>query len=180
MDLWSMCSRFSHLRELRIQHQGRPYRILYGFDPERNALLLIGGDKTGNDRWYEIFVPIADRLYKEHLKELEKDNMAKARNFNELRAKMSPERRARSEALAREMLADMPLNELRAARNLTQEHLAAILRIKQSNVSKMERRTDMYIGTLAKFIEAMGGQLEIRANFPDGSVRITQFSQEPR
>ena len=106
--------------------------------------------------------------------------MAKARNFNELRAKMSPERRARSEALAREMLADMPLDELRAARNLTQEHLASILRIKQSNVSKMERRTDMYIGTLAKFIEAMGGQLEIRANFPDGSVRITQFSQEPK
>jgi DNA-binding Xre family transcriptional regulator len=103
--------------------------------------------------------------------------MAKARNYNELRAKMSPERRARSEARAQEMLANMPLDELRAARHLTQEHLAEILKIKQSNVSKMERRTDMYIGTLAKFIEAMGGQLEIRANFPDGSVRITQFSQ---
>jgi hypothetical protein len=64
-------SRYSHLRELRIQHQGRPYRILYAFDPDRNALLLIGGDKTGDDRWYEIFVPIADRLYREHLKELE-------------------------------------------------------------------------------------------------------------
>ena len=64
-------SQYSHLRELRIQHQGRPYRILYAFDPDRNALLLIGGDKTGNDRWYEVFVPIADRLYREHLKELE-------------------------------------------------------------------------------------------------------------
>src|SRR5450432_187204 len=104
--------------------------------------------------------------------------MAKARNFNELRAKMSPESRARSEAMAREALANMSLDQLRAARELTQEHLAAILRIKQASVSKMERRADMYIGTLAKFIEAMGGQLEIRANFPDGSVRITQFSQE--
>jgi DNA-binding transcriptional regulator YiaG len=103
--------------------------------------------------------------------------MAKARNFNELRAKMSPERRAHGEAMAREMLANMPLDELRAARNLTQEHLASLLHIKQASVSKMERRADMYIGTLSKFIEAMGGQLEIRANFPDGSVRIDQFSQ---
>jgi DNA-binding transcriptional regulator YiaG len=104
--------------------------------------------------------------------------MAKARNFKELRAKMPPEAQDRSEALAREMLASMPLDELRAARNLTQEHLAALLRIKQASVSKMERRTDMYIGTLSKFIEAMGGQLEIRAIFPDGSVRITQFSRD--
>ena len=101
-----------------------------------------------------------------------------ARNFNELRAKMSPERRALNEAEAKRMLRDMPLDELRAARELTQQHLAEILQIKQASVSKMERRTDMYIGTLSKFIEAMGGQLEIRAIFPDGSVRITQFSRE--
>ena len=50
------------MRELRIQHSGRPYRILYAFDPKRIAVLLIGGDKTGNAHWYEIFVPIADRL----------------------------------------------------------------------------------------------------------------------
>jgi DNA-binding XRE family transcriptional regulator len=81
--------------------------------------------------------------------------------------------------MAREMLADMPLDELRAARNLTQEHLAWLLHIKQASVSKMERRTDIYIGTPARSIEAMGGPLEIRAVFPDGSVRITQFSQEP-
>src|ERR1035438_5948778 len=71
-------------------------------------------------------------------------DMGNAKNFNELRAKMSPEARARSEAIAREMLANMPLDELRAARDLTQEHLAALLHIKQASVSKMERRTDMY------------------------------------
>jgi hypothetical protein len=60
---------------------------------------------------------------------------------------------------------------------LTQEHLAELLGIKQASVSKMEHRTDMYIGTLAKFIEAMGGQLEIRAVFPDGSVRIKGFGE---
>src|SRR5690349_12549589 len=86
-----------------------------------------------------------------------------AKNFRELQAKMSPERRAASEERARKMLAEMPLHELRAARELTQESLAATLGIKQSNISKLEKRTDMYVGTLGKFIEAMGGTLEIRA-----------------
>jgi hypothetical protein len=63
-------SKHSHMRELRVQHQGRPYRVLYAFDPRRAALLLIGGDKTGNDRWYEVFVPIADRIYDTHLAQL--------------------------------------------------------------------------------------------------------------
>jgi hypothetical protein len=62
------------MRELRIQHQGRPYRLLYAFDPKRAAVLLIGGDKTGVDRWYDIFVPLADRLLDEHLADLEKEN----------------------------------------------------------------------------------------------------------
>jgi hypothetical protein len=63
----------AQMRELRIQHEGRPYRVLYAFDPRRAALLLIGGDKTGNDRWYEIHVPVADRLFTEHLKSLGKE-----------------------------------------------------------------------------------------------------------
>jgi hypothetical protein len=66
-------SKHSHMRELRTQHQGRPYRTLYAFDPLRNAILLIGGDKTGDDRWYDVNVPIGDRLYDEHLQELRKE-----------------------------------------------------------------------------------------------------------
>jgi hypothetical protein len=61
-------SKFGQMRELRIQHKGEPYRILYAFDPRRVALLLIGGRKTGNDRWYEKYVPIADKLFEDHLK----------------------------------------------------------------------------------------------------------------
>jgi hypothetical protein len=61
-------SRHDHMRELRIQHKGSPIRILYAFDPKRTAILLIGGDKTGKDRWYEIWVPLADKLYDRHLK----------------------------------------------------------------------------------------------------------------
>jgi hypothetical protein len=67
-------SRYPHMKELRIQHAGRPYRVLYAFDPRRSAILLIGGDKTGNDRWYEEFVPVADRLYDEHLATLKKES----------------------------------------------------------------------------------------------------------
>ena len=66
-------SKHSHMRELRTQHLGRPYRTLYAFDPLRHAILLIGGDKTGDDRWYDLNVPIGDRLYDEHLEELRKE-----------------------------------------------------------------------------------------------------------
>lgn len=65
-----MGSRHSHMRELRIQHAGRPIRVLYAFDPRRVVVLLVGGDKTGEDRFYERLIPIADRLYDEHLEEL--------------------------------------------------------------------------------------------------------------
>lgn len=63
------------MRELRVQHRGRPYRVLYAFDPWRVALLLIGGEKTGDDRWYERFVPIADRLYDEHLRTIKREGL---------------------------------------------------------------------------------------------------------
>jgi len=66
-------SKHSHMRELRTQHEGRPYRTLYAFDPRRAAILLIGGDKTGDDKWYDTHVPIADRLYDVHLEELKNE-----------------------------------------------------------------------------------------------------------
>ena len=75
----------------------------------------------------------------------------------------------------KKMLDSMPLQELRHARNLSQEQLAQTLSVKQAAVSKLEKRTDMYISTLRNFIKAMGGDLEIIATFPDGSVQISQF-----
>jgi hypothetical protein len=68
-------SRHRHMRELRNQHEGRPYRVLFAFDPRRSAILLLGGDKTGNDRWYEEHVPLADALYEEYLRELEREGL---------------------------------------------------------------------------------------------------------
>lgn len=68
-------SRHGHMRELRVQHQGRPYRVLYAFDPRRTALVLLGGDKTGDDRWYDVHVPKADALYDAVLEELRKEGL---------------------------------------------------------------------------------------------------------
>jgi hypothetical protein len=66
-------SQFPNMRELRVQHEGRPYRVLYAFDPRRTGVLLIGGDKTGNPRWYREFVPKADAIYAQHLREIGKE-----------------------------------------------------------------------------------------------------------
>jgi DNA-binding XRE family transcriptional regulator len=103
--------------------------------------------------------------------------MAGHRKFSELRARLSPERRVRNQAATAAMLAEMPLAELRQARQMTQETLADLLDASQPEVSKIERRTDVYVSTLRRYIEAMGGQLEIVARFPEGVVRITQFHE---
>jgi DNA-binding XRE family transcriptional regulator len=98
------------------------------------------------------------------------------KNFNVLRAKRSPEAQARSRALAEKYRAEMPLDELREAREMTQMHLAKILGVNQAAVSKMERRADMYVSTLQDFVKAMGGELKITARFPEGTVEINQFA----
>ena len=100
-----------------------------------------------------------------------------AKKFQNLRDKMSQERRDRIDAMTKDMLAEMPMHELRRARQLSQEQLADVLEIKQGSVSKLERRTDLYISTLRRYVEAMGGKLTLQARFPEGSVTITQLGQ---
>lgn len=68
-------SKHSNMKELRTQHQGRPIRTLFAFDPRRSAILLIGGDKTGDNRFYERMISLADRLYDEHLETLRKEGL---------------------------------------------------------------------------------------------------------
>jgi DNA-binding transcriptional regulator YiaG len=103
--------------------------------------------------------------------------MAGQRKFSELRAGMSPERRKRNRLTSEALIAEMPLQELRRARELSQATLAEALETDQGNISKLEQRTDMYISTLRRYVEAMGGTLEIVAKFPDGAVRVTQFHE---
>jgi transcriptional regulator with XRE-family HTH domain len=103
-----------------------------------------------------------------------------AKEFSALLDKMPPERRARIDARVRDLEAEMPLDELREARQFTQEHLAKILKVRQAAVSKLERRADMYLSTLEKFVEAMGGELQIRAIFPEGAVNIRRLTETAR
>ena len=98
-----------------------------------------------------------------------------AKKFSQLRASMSADAQAKSNAKAQEMLQKMPLQELRVARGLSQQTLANVLDVQQPAIAKMEKRTDMYISTLRNHIRAMGGELEIVARFPDGEVHIQNF-----
>ncbi len=101
-----------------------------------------------------------------------------AKNFRELRAGMSAEAKAASAAERRRLLEEMSLYQLRKARELTQTQIAGELHMGQGDVSKLEKRADMYVSTLASYLQAVGVELEIRAIFPDGrSVKITQFSE---
>ncbi len=99
-----------------------------------------------------------------------------AKKFADLEANMSSASLARSDAIYRQLIAEMPLHELRQAKALSQVKLAESLHVNQAAVSKIEHRTDMYISTLRDYIRAMGGELEIIAKFPDGAVRIKNFS----
>lgn len=98
------------------------------------------------------------------------------KKFATLRAKMTPESQVRANERANAMLAEMPLHELRQARGLSQKMLAEVMHIQQPAVAKLEKRTDMYLSTLRSHIEAMGGELEVVARFPDGAVKISNFS----
>jgi transcriptional regulator len=95
--------------------------------------------------------------------------------FNILRNKMSVSAQKESAEKSQKMLKEMPLQELRQALQMSQVRLAELLLTKQANVSRIERRTDMYISTIRSYIEAMGGKLDIVARFPNGEVHINQF-----
>ena len=103
--------------------------------------------------------------------------MSGRNSFSTLREGMTP---AQKDAVARKVAAlraDMTLAELRQARQLTQQTLSGTLHVGQAAVAKMEKRTDMYVGNLRRFVEAMGGELDVIARFPEGSVKISNFAE---
>ncbi len=102
--------------------------------------------------------------------------MSGRHSFRELTKGFTPARRRRVEEMKGELLGEMPLHELRRARALTQQDLAEMLQVKQPAVSKIEQRADVYISSLRSYIEAVGGRLKIVAEFPEGEVAITNFS----
>jgi DNA-binding transcriptional regulator YiaG len=103
------------------------------------------------------------------------DEIEMTHKWKAIRGVFSTERKARIRQRVKEAATVMTLHQLREARSLTQVNLAKVLNVNQGAVSKMEKRTDMYVSTLRSYIKAMGGDLEIRAVFPEGEVKIEQF-----
>jgi len=99
------------------------------------------------------------------------------KKWSDIRRKHAPEVEERIRAKVKAKAQGMTLNQLREARQLTQVNLAQVLKINQGAVSTMEKRADMYVSTLRNFIKAMGGELRITAEFPEGSVQIEQFEK---
>ena len=99
------------------------------------------------------------------------------KQFSSLRAQMAAQSRTQSRQRARELRQEMTLNELRRTRRITQDTLATAMQTSQSEVSKLEQRTDVYVSTLQSYVRALGGELDIVARFPDGCVRISQFRE---
>ena len=102
------------------------------------------------------------------------------KNFKDLKARMSPESRARAGARTREMMADMLLGEVRRLVGLTQEDLAKKLGIAQPTLSRLESQDDMQISTLRRLITGLGGSLELLVHLPTGDLRINQFEEPAR
>ena len=98
-----------------------------------------------------------------------------AKSFKNLKKNMSPSAQKKADKKTEKLLSEMCLQELRQARQMSQVKLAEELHTKQANISQIERRTDMYISTLRDFIHAIGGELDILAKFPEGTIQITQF-----
>ena len=99
-----------------------------------------------------------------------------AKNWKEIKHKASPEARAVMKARVAKVIDEMPLQELRRARRLSQVTIANTMGLAQPEVSKIEHRTDVYVSTLRSYVEAMGGELEIVARFPEGAVKVSQFT----
>lgn len=100
-----------------------------------------------------------------------------ARKWKDIRRKLSAESEARTKARVDREIERLPLTELRKARLMTQTRLAEILHVNQGAISKIEKRSDMYLSTLRSYVEAMGGSLDIRAVFPEGEVVLEQLRE---
>jgi transcriptional regulator with XRE-family HTH domain len=98
-----------------------------------------------------------------------------AKKWRDIRHNHSPEVEAEIASRVKDAVRVMALYQVREARNLTQVNLAKVLNVNQGAVSRMEKRTDMYVSTLRNFIQAMGGQLQVKAIFPEAEIEIDQF-----
>jgi predicted XRE-type DNA-binding protein len=177
-------SRHSNMKELWPGSAGRTeLRVLFAFDPQRTAIVLVAGDKQGQwQRWYDDSVPIADERFDAHLQTLPKaTKQQKGRRktmmtLDDWLAKRPVDRKAveRHKARMRAELRAHALRELREAQGLTQTQVAGLLHVSQNRVSALERGEveHIQIDTLRRYVDALGGQLRIEAQLGDDRIQI--------
>ena len=162
-------SRHANMKELRFSWTGEIWRVAFAFDPLRQAVMLVGGDKGGADqrRFYKRLIQLADDRYSDHLTTLQKqakEVRPVAKKLDDVMATLPKARQRRIEARA---MALATLKDLRQAAQQTQQQLAATLGVGQDTISRLERRSDMLLSTLRHYVESMGGKLELVAQFPN-------------
>jgi DNA-binding XRE family transcriptional regulator len=165
-------SKHANMKELRTASGIHVYRTQFAFDPIRRAVLLIGGDKAGQnqDRFYKTLIKQADAILDRHLALLKpctpEEGQAMKKLDTVLGHLFSAEERADIRQRAKEKLAGLRLQRLREARHLTQEEAARAMGVSQAALSKLERRTNVTIGVLQRYVEAIGGRLEVSVVLP--------------
>jgi len=151
--------------------------MFYAFDPRRSAILLIGGDKSGDNRFYERMVLVADHLHYTYIEEIRNEGLIPVtghKPFNELTKNFTPKRRARVAAKAAALREVMTLEELRKTHSLSPKGVAKALTVGQAAVAK---RGDMHVGDLRRYVEALGGTLEITAHFAGTAVVVGKVGE---
>jgi len=180
-------SDYANMKELRFEAMNDEWRVVFAFDPKKIAILLVAGGKTGNQR--KEVLQGADRQGGCAVRAApgeseggDKDRQQGEEEMETLQDKLKalPAARrnkivARTQELIRE---EMTMRELRKARNITQVKLAKELNVKQEQISRIEKRSDLLISTLRRQVEALGGELTILASFPKGAtVKIVGFGE---
>jgi DNA-binding XRE family transcriptional regulator len=179
------------MKELRFRKDGL-WRFAFAFDSLQQAIVLVGGDKEGENqaKFYNNLIKVADARFSDHLRKIksalkkgkEEINM---RTLNDVIGKLPPARQKKVETRARELIAEeLTLQDIRKAQKLTQEQMATVLNIGQDSISRLEKRSDMMLSTMRSYIEAMGGSLELVARFPKRApviiTSIKDVSPQPK
>jgi DNA-binding XRE family transcriptional regulator len=171
------------MKELRFEAMNDEWRVAFAFDPKRVAVMLVGGGKVGNSekRFYKALIKKADERLQAAPCEIEnRGERGKEMTTLQEKLKQLPAvRRKKIDRRTAQLIGEeLTMRELRKARNITQARLAQVLHIKQEQVSRIEKRTDLHISTLRRQIEALGGSLTILATFPNGApVKIAGLGE---